>query len=225
MADGSAAGGVVRTAGRMVETVRNIYCIGRNYRDHALELGNEVPEAPIVFGKFTHALAPAEGLWVMPQGREVVHHELEVVLWFKRAWAPGLALQDVVGGVALGIDWTDRAAQNRLKAKGQPWEFAKAFRASALITDVHEVVDWDELWETPFSLDIDGRRVQTGRLADVLFPVPDLVQYVGEHFGLGPDDLLYTGTPEGVGPVQAGSQLTLRWADEVWGQVTVGKAD
>jgi fumarylpyruvate hydrolase len=219
------AGRPVLTADEAVRTAKNVYCIGRNYRDHAIELGNEVPESPLVFGKFTHSLAAASGTWRMPDGRAVIHHELEVVLWFTGPWSDSADWRTIVGGVGLGIDWTDRETQNRLKAKGHPWELAKAFRGAALVTDIRQVTDWEALWQTPFELEKNGQVVQRGRLADVLFPVPDLIAYVGRHFGIGAGDLLYTGTPEGVGPVSPGDVLVLRYDDEVWGRVEIQAAD
>ncbi|MCL6516945.1 MAG: fumarylacetoacetate hydrolase family protein [Alicyclobacillus sp.] len=203
--------------------VKNIFCVGRNYREHAAELGNDVPSKPMIFGKSTHALAPAQGEIRLPAGRENVHHELEIVLWMKGPWRPGASLAEAVGGIALGLDLTDRDAQSALKKAGQPWEFAKGFRGSAVITDFYPVTDWRALLETPFELRIGERVAQSGFAKDMIFPFETLVAYVHEHFGLDADDLLFTGTPAGVGPLHDGDELTLVFDGRVWGRCRVAR--
>ena len=204
-----------------IEQVRNVYCVGRNYRDHATELGNAVPSEPMLFGKWTHALTPCQGTLQLPGKRSNIHHELEIVLWFDRTYEPGMGLREAVGGVALGIDLTDRDAQNRLKAAGQPWEYAKSFPKSGVLTDFYRVLDFDALVTTPFSMMIGDRVVQHGQAADMVFPFDTLVEYVGREFGFQAGDILYTGTPAGVGPLSDGDQLTLKFGDRIWGACSV----
>ncbi|WP_331280125.1 fumarylacetoacetate hydrolase family protein [Alicyclobacillus macrosporangiidus] len=135
----------------------------------------------------------------------------------------GAALSDVVGGIALGLDLTDRDAQTALKKAGQPWEFAKGFQGSAVVTDFYEVADWNALLETPFELRINGRIAQSGRAKDMIFPFDTLIGYVSTHFGLDADDLLFTGTPAGVGPLRDGDELELVMDGRVWGRCRVVK--
>jgi fumarylpyruvate hydrolase len=196
--------------------VRNVFCVGRNYRDHALELGNQVPDRPLIFGKSTHAVVPAQNTLVLPEHRMNIHHELEIVLWIKSRYTTGSAVHELVDGVALGLDLTDRDAQSELKAKGQPWEYAKGFKGSAVISDFYQVADWKGLNDANFSLHINGGIVQSGFPRDMLFSLQTLVDYVGQHFGLDAGDVLFTGTPAGVGPLASGDVLELRMQDDIW---------
>ena len=207
-----------------IEQIRNIFCVGRNYRDHATELGNAVPTEPMLFGKWTHALAACEGNLALPGHRTNIHHELEIVFWFGRSYEPGMSWTDAVAGVALGLDLTDRDAQNRLKAQGQPWEYAKAFPGSAVLTDFYRVEDFAALSETEFSLSINGKTVQAGQPTDMVFRFETLVEFVGKTFGFGEGDILYTGTPAGVGPLRTGDELELQFGGVAWGHCTVTTA-
>ncbi|GMA51960.1 fumarylacetoacetate hydrolase [Alicyclobacillus contaminans] len=221
---GHALGDVVYTIEQLPNVVRNIYCIGRNYRDHAVELGNAVPESPMVFGKPTHALTAAAGDLMLPAGRQNIHHEVEIVLVMGDAHRPGEPFANRVSGVALGLDLTDRDAQNRLKKAGQPWEFAKGFRHAAVMTDVYAVNDWDAMLHTPFRLIRNGQTVQEGVARDMLFHWQTLLDFIAEHFGLGAGDVVYTGTPAGVGPLEDGDELVLQFADATLGRCRVRRA-
>ncbi|MCF8565800.1 fumarylacetoacetate hydrolase family protein [Alicyclobacillus tolerans] len=206
---------VFKSSQDVKKDVRNVFCVGRNYREHAKELGNEVPSRPIIFGKSTHAVIPAQGSVVLPAGKNNIHHELELVLYFDKEYQPGSAVQELVGGLGVGLDLTDRDVQSELKAKGQPWELAKSFKNSAVISDFYIVRNWEELDRMPFSLRIDGRVVQSGQAVDMLFGFQHLTDYVGTYFGLAQGDLLFTGTPEGVGPLSPGQRVELLLAEEV----------
>ncbi|MCL6452552.1 MAG: fumarylacetoacetate hydrolase family protein [Alicyclobacillus sp.] len=211
------------SAEEAVARVRNIYCVGRNYRDHATELGNAVPTEPMLFGKWTHAMVPCGGELRLPKGRTNIHHELELVLWLQRPYEPGTEWTEYVGGIALGLDLTDRDAQSRLKAAGQPWEDAKSFRGSGVVTDFYPVVDWAALLDTPFALEKNGAVVQEGRAAEMVFPFAQLLHHVGSRYGFGPGDLLFTGTPAGVGPLFPGDALRLLVDGDLWGTCTVSQ--
>lgn len=211
-----------KSAEEAASLVRNVFCVGRNYRDHALELGNQVPSKPLIFGKSTHAVVPAEGVLVMPAHRQDIHHELEIVLWMKARYTTGIALHELVDGIALGLDLTDRDAQSDLKAKGQPWEYAKGFKGSAVITDFYQVSDWAAFNDVNFSLKVNGAVVQSGYPRDMIFSLQTLIDYVGQHFGLDAGDVLYTGTPAGVGPLRDGDALELCMEDEVWANCRIG---
>ncbi|GGJ13903.1 fumarylacetoacetate hydrolase [Alicyclobacillus cellulosilyticus] len=201
--------------------MKNVFCVGRNYREHAQELGNALPEAPLIFGKFTHAVVPAAGRVALPPGRGEIQHELELVLWFTAAHTPGRPFQMAAGGVALGLDLTDRAAQQQLKAAGQPWEFAKSFRGSAVITDVYAALDWERIAATPFELWVDGVRRQAGRAQEMVFSLQTLADHVAQHFGLAAGDLLFTGTPAGVGPLAPGQRVRMVFGGTEWGAFTL----
>ena len=117
------------------EQIRNIYCVGRNYALHAKELGNDVPEQPMIFSKPTHALHPAKGKLQLPGGIGEIHHELELVVRIAAPYEQGKPLTELIDGVALGIDWTARDVQNELKEKRHPWLLAKGFKGSAVLSD------------------------------------------------------------------------------------------
>jgi fumarylpyruvate hydrolase len=201
--------------------VRNVFCVGRNYRDHAVELGNDVPTSPMIFGKPTHAVHRAEGTIALPSGRTNIHHELEIVLWMNGEPTPGSDFRDFVGGVALGLDLTDRDAQSQLKAAGHPWEYAKGFKNSALVSDFYVVDDWDALVRTPFSLFVNGKRVQFGVASEMIFSFQTLVDFVNEHFGLMQGDILFTGTPAGVGALHSGDVLELFFGDDLFAKCQI----
>ncbi|MFD1676878.1 fumarylacetoacetate hydrolase family protein [Alicyclobacillus fodiniaquatilis] len=198
-----------KDAADAIKEIRNVFCVGRNYRDHAIELGNAVPTRPMIFGKFTHALTPASGHLALPPGATDIHHELEIVLFIDKPVTNGAQAKDVVGGVALGLDLTDRPLQSRLKEQGHPWELAKSFIGSGILTDFYTSGDFQDVQQAVFSLQINGQTVQEGTPADMLFDFDTLVQYVHQHFGLHPGDILFTGTPAGVGPLHAGDTCTL----------------
>ncbi|MGO4548681.1 fumarylacetoacetate hydrolase family protein [Paenibacillus sp. 2TAB23] len=202
--------------------IRNIYCIGRNYRLHALELGNEVPDEPLVFTKPTHAVVPMDGNTVtLPGSVGEVHFELEIVLRIGRAYEPGMDTEQCIDGIALGLDLTLRDVQSKLKAKGQPWLAAKGFKGSAPLGEWLPYPGAAALAETEFVLLRNGVEAQRGKAADMLFSVAELIQYVGEHYGLGEGDIIYTGTPAGVAALHEGDQLQALWADKNVGSCNV----
>lgn len=212
------------TAEETVTRVRNVFCVGRNYVDHAAELGNAVPTKPMIFGKSTHALTPAQGEVVLPEEPGSIHHELEIVLFFNKEFEDTASWTNAVEGIALGLDLTDRDAQNELKAKGHPWEYAKGFRQSAVITGVHRVTNWALLQSETFALEKNGQVVQSGCAREMLFDFRTLCAYIHQRFGLSEGDIVYTGTPAGVGPLMAGDRLQLNFADVTFGELRVAVA-
>ena len=202
--------------------IRNIYCIGRNYRLHALELGNEVPEEPLVFTKPSHAVVPMNGNVVeLPGNVGEVHFELEIVLRIGRAYEPGIDTELCIDSMALGLDLTLRDVQSKLKAKGQPWLAAKGFKGSAPLGEWLPYPGAAALEENEFVLLRGGEEAQRGQASDMLFNVAELIKYVGEHYGLGEGDILYTGTPAGVAALQDGDQLHALWAGNTVGSCSV----
>jgi fumarylpyruvate hydrolase len=210
-----------KPAEQAIGDVRNIFCVGRNYSDHALELGNEVPEHPLIFGKSTHALAAAKDTVILPAGKTNIHHEIELVLYIGRTYEAGISANDLVKAVALGLDLTDRDIQTKLKKAGHPWELAKGFPGSAVVTDFYEIDNLEYLQDSTFTLELNGKVVQTGLPSRMIFDFQSLVDYVGKHFTLQADDILYTGTPEGVGPLSEGQVARMHMNGHEWGKFQV----
>jgi fumarylpyruvate hydrolase len=205
-----------------MKSIRNIYCVGRNYRLHAEELGNAVPTSPFLFSKPTHALVEANGQEIeLPGDRGEVHHELEVVVHIAQSYKPGVRLEDVIDQFALGIDFTLRDVQSELKKKGHPWLLAKGFPNSGVLTAFQPFSGLDSLKETDFSLLKNEERVQIGNVKDMLFDFQTIIEFSARHFGLNKGDIIYTGTPAGVGPVASGDHLSLLWGNDKLGDFTV----
>jgi fumarylpyruvate hydrolase len=205
-----------------MENIRNIFCVGRNYRLHAAELGNEVPASPFLFTKPTHALVEACGQDIaLPGGRGEVHYEAELVFHVCRPYESGMRVEDVIDRMALGIDFTLRDVQSELKKKGHPWLLAKGFRNSAVVTPFHPFPGVEECHRTDFRLLKNGEQAQRGNLSEAIFDLLTIIRFTSEHFGLAAGDLIYTGTPAGVGPVADGDRLALLWGDETWGEFAV----
>jgi fumarylpyruvate hydrolase len=204
-----------------MENIRNIFCVGRNYKLHAEELGNEAPTSPFLFSKPTHALVLADGGSIeLPGNRGDLHYEAELVFHIAKPYKEGMQVEDVIDRMALGIDFTLRDVQSELKKKGHPWLLAKGFRNSAVITSFHPFPGLEACKQTDFSLLKNGVAVQRGNIGDVIFDVLTIIRFATEHFGLSTGDLLYTGTPAGVGAVANGDRLSLLWGDQVWGECT-----
>ncbi|MBK6775420.1 MAG: fumarylacetoacetate hydrolase family protein [Flavobacteriales bacterium] len=184
-----------------------VICIGRNYADHAKELGNAVPHEPVFFLKPETAVVYPGKPVKLPTNLGEIHHELEVVVaidGYGKDIPANMAL-GFVGWYTLGLDLTARAVQNELKAKGLPWEKAKAFDGSAVIGDVAlPLAAGMDLRSSSIELRRNGTVVQEGRTRDMIFPVAELIAYVSQYMTLEPGDLIYTGTPSGVGPMEPG---------------------
>ena len=200
-----------------------IVCVGRSYADHALELGNAVPESPVLFIKPPSSLATLQqGIrWNSALGD--CHHECELCLRIdtdlSQATDPAKALA-AVGAVTLGLDLTLRDLQNQLKAKGQPWERAKSFDGACVLADwvdVAEISDWQAV---NYSLQVNGETRQNGNTALLLFPIAELVANISQAFSLKAGDVIMTGTPAGVAALKAGDQLSMtlqgKSQDFVW---------
>lgn len=205
-----------------MEHIRNIYCVGRNYRLHAEELGNAVPDSPFLFLKPTHALVQAEGQEItLPGENGEVHHELELVIHIAEPFRPGMRADDVVDKMALGIDFTLRDVQSELKKKGYPWLLAKGFLHSAVVTKFFAFPGMDACRAIDFTLRKNGVCVQRGNIREMVFDVQTLLEFTARHFGLGPGDLIFTGTPAGVGAVTNGDHLAMLWGEQTWGEFRV----
>lgn len=190
--------------------IMKIICIGRNYRDHAMELGNDVPQEPVFFLKPTSAcLYPGQLIRLNPL-LGPIHHELELVVMldsYAKDVPESMAL-GLVASFTLGLDLTARDVQSELKAKGLPWEKAKAFDGSAVLGEIElPMTAATDLQRFVIELKVNGRTVQKGETRDMLFPVAKLISHVSHYITLEPGDLLFTGTPAGVGPIAHGDLL------------------
>jgi 2-keto-4-pentenoate hydratase/2-oxohepta-3-ene-1,7-dioic acid hydratase in catechol pathway len=180
-----------------------IICIGRNYPKHATELGNEKPETPVVFIKPDTALLQKNHPFFIPHFSDQIHHEVEVLVKINRIgkhieekFAPKYYQQ-----IGLGIDFTARDLQHALKEKGLPWEKAKAFDGSALIGDWLDKNELDDLNHLHFELIKNGTLIQKGNTNQMLWTIDALIAEISKFFTLKIGDVIFTGTPVGVGPV------------------------
>lgn len=202
--------------------IRNIYCIGRNYRMHAIELGNEIPKSPLVFTKPSHAVAAMDGkVLSIPGDRGAVHFELEIVLRVGKPLLPDTKPDNCIDAMTLGLDLTLRDVQQKLKDKGQPWLEAKGFKSSAPLGRWLPYPGEEGLKDLSFTLNRNGKQAQLGNSSDMLFPVPKLIEHIDRLYGLGPGDLIYTGTPEGVAALGDGDVLEAYWGEQLVGSNTI----
>ncbi|WP_159881364.1 fumarylacetoacetate hydrolase family protein [Paenibacillus puerhi] len=209
-----------------IHHIRNIYCVGRNYGLHAAELGNSVPDEPMIFTKPTHALVVADGSpVVLPEDRGDVHYEAELVLHIGRDYTPGMTVDELVDVMSLGIDFTLRDVQNVIKSKGYPWLPAKGFLRSAVVTKPIAFPGLEAIKSLELSLKRNGQEVQRGSASQMIFSLQTLIDYIASHYGLGAGDLIYTGTPPGVAAVQDGDRYELLWDERVLGAFTAKLGD
>ena len=190
--------------------INRIFCIGRNYAEHIKELGNAPDEACVVFMKPPSCVVPVGEPIVLPQGRGSVHHETELVVLLTGGGSdvPVEHALDNVAAITLGLDLTLRDLQNDLKKNGAPWELCKAFDGAAPLGE-WQAYNGQDLQALEFTCDVNGQRRQTGRTGDMLFPVARLVHILSRTWALQPGDIVFTGTPAGVGPLAAGDRVTL----------------
>lgn len=187
-----------------------IFCIGRNYAKHASELNNPVPENPVVFMKAPTALLKNSQAFYYPDFSDEIHFEGEVVLRIGKngkAIAPKFA-EKYIEAITLGIDFTARDLQQKLKEKGLPWELSKSFDGAAAIGSYQDFQGFEKLNKTPFEIFKNKAKVQEATPSEMLFPFDELLAFISEYFTLQQGDLIYTGTPAGVGPVKVGDELT-----------------
>lgn len=186
-----------------------IICIGRNYAAHAAEMKAERPEEPVVFLKPPTALLVNNKPLYYPEFTQDLHYEVELVIKIAkngRHVQPQFA-QEYIGELGLGIDFTARDLQSVFKQKGQPWELAKGFDGSAPISEFIDLSELPDPEAIRFGLRKNGQEVQTGNSADMLFSFTEVISYVSRFMKLQMGDYIFTGTPEGVGPVAVGDEL------------------
>jgi 2-keto-4-pentenoate hydratase/2-oxohepta-3-ene-1,7-dioic acid hydratase in catechol pathway len=184
-----------------------IICVGRNYLKHIEELQNEKPTEPVIFIKPDSALLRNNAPFFVPDFTQEVHYEVELVLKIKKLGRhiPEQFAMDYVEYIGLGIDFTARDLQSKLKAKGLPWEKAKGFDHSAAISKFIPIPQ--NLDNLNFSLEKNGNIVQQGNTGQMIHKIPQLISHISEYFTLKIGDYIFTGTPEGVGPVMKNDEL------------------
>ena len=190
--------------------VRRIFCVGRNYAAHAAEMGNEVDrEAPFYFTKSAHDICLSGATIPYPLETHDCHHEMEFVV---AIGAPAFRIPEAealtaVYGYACGIDLTRRDLQGAAKEKRRPWDLGKDFEHSAIIAPITRKADFGEIGDQTIRLAVDGTVTQEARLSDMVWSVPEVIAHLSRFYHMQPGDLIYTGTPAGVGPVGPGNVL------------------
>ncbi|MDH4048568.1 MAG: fumarylacetoacetate hydrolase family protein [Gammaproteobacteria bacterium] len=190
--------------------VRRIFCVGQNYAAHAREMGSDPERArPFYFSKPADAIVQNGGTVPYPSRCNDLHHEIELVVAIGKAGrdiSAEVALQHVFG-YAVGIDLTRRDLQAQAKKNGKPWDTAKGFDYSAPMSSIHPASDIGHPESGRIWLEVNGRPRQDGDLRDLIWSVPEAIAELSSYFELRPGDLLFTGTPSGVGPVSRGDSL------------------
>ena len=186
-----------------------IFAIGQNYTEHNKELNSQHPTEPVVFMKPDTAILKNNKPFYIPDFSNELHYETELIIKFNRL---GKNIESQFANryfaeIGLGVDFTARDVQRRLKAEGKPWEVCKSFDHSAAIGNYMPVSEINDNQNIEFHLDINGKTVQQGNSKDMIFPVNELISYVSRFFTIKIGDILFTGTPAGVGKVAIGDRL------------------
>lgn len=186
-----------------------LICIGRNYAKHIEELANERPEHPVVFLKPDSAILLKKHPFVIPEFSKDVHHEVEILVKIKKIgkYIDKKFAHTYYDEIGLGIDFTARDLQSDLKAKGLPWEKAKAFDGAAVIGEWLPKSDFENVDNIAFTLQKNDAVVQDGNTEQMLWKIDELISYVSQYFTLKIGDIIFTGTPAGVGPVAIDDKL------------------
>jgi len=190
--------------------VHRIYCVGRNYAAHAREMGKDPEkEPPFFFMKPADAVLPEGGEMHYPPGTSNLHHEIELVVALHRGGCkiPAARALDHVYGYAVGLDMTRRDLQTQARDMGRPWDFGKAFDESAPIGAIYPVASHGHHSSGAITLEVNGEPRQSGDLRDLIWSVPDTIAFLSDYYRLQPGDLIFTGTPAGVGAVKKGDVL------------------
>lgn len=193
-----------------------IICIGRNYVEHAKELNNPVPTIPVIFMKPDTAILKENKPFYHPDFSTDIHHEIEIVL---KVCKEGKHIAEKFAAnyydeIGLGVDFTARDIQQKHKEKGLPWELAKAFDQSAPVSKFIPKSQFSDIYQLDFKLDVNGKTAQKGSTADLIFSFEKVIAFVSQYITLKKGDLIFTGTPEGVGKINIGDRLTAYLGDE-----------
>ena len=195
--------------------VGKVVCIGRNYAEHAKELDNPVPTEPLLFIKPGSCVVPLEGGFAIPTERGSVHYEAEIAVLIGKPLSAKPSREEVldaISGFAPALDLTLRDKQAELKAKGLPWEIAKSFDGAAVIAPCVVSSTFADVTDIGIRLSINGELRQDGNSAQMLNPIVPMIQYMAGCFSLQAGDVILTGTPAGVGPLNVGDEVVLELA-------------
>nr|BDT30025.1 fumarylacetoacetate hydrolase family protein [Bacteriovorax sp. HI3] len=193
--------------------VNNIFCIGRNYAEHAKELNNPVPASPVVFIKPTSSICYSGENLILPKTSNRVDHEVEIVLVVGKGGKdiPASEASKHISHLGIGLDFTARDLQDKAKEKSLPWSIAKGFDTFAAIGEFSAFSGHEsELKNLTFSLEVNGEIRQKGTSENMIFSIPTLVSYLSSVFTLSEGDLIFTGTPEGVGVLKEGDKIAAK---------------
>ncbi len=193
-----------------------IICVGLNYRKHAAEMNKPVPAEPMIFLKPDSAILKKNKPFFIPDFSADVQYEAEIVLRISKLGKgiPAKYAERYFDALTVGIDFTARDLQKKFSQAGQPWELSKTFDGSAPLGNFIPKERFGDLADINFTLDINGERKQTGNTSDLIFSFYEIISYVSRYYTLKTGDLIFTGTPSGVGPVKKGDNLTARLEDE-----------
>lgn len=195
--------------------VGKVVCIGQNYQDHIAEMQSKTAAEALFFIKPSTALCPLAPAFTIPAGRGAVHNELEIAVLLSQPLTAASAEQvaAAIWGYSLALDLTLREVQANLKQLGRPWEVAKGFDGACPAAGFVPAADIAHPQQLDFSLSVNGVQRQHGNSANMIRGISQLISEMSQHFTLLPGDMVLTGTPAGVGPLQAGDQLQLQLAD------------
>ena len=192
--------------------IGKVVCIGRNYAEHAKELDNPVPTEPLLFIKPGSCVVPMEGGFTIPTDRGSVHYEAEIAVLIGKPLSTRPSVEEVldaISGFAPALDLTLRDKQAELKAKGLPWEIAKSFDGAAVLAPFVPNGTFADLTDIPVRLTINGEVRQDGNSSLMLNPIVPMIQHMAGCFSLQAGDVILTGTPAGVGPLNVGDELVV----------------
>lgn len=189
--------------------VRRIYCVGRNYAAHAKEMGHDERDTPFFFSKPSDSIVINPKAIPYPPMTNELHHEVELVVALSEELfeCDIEAASEAIYGYALGIDFTKRDLQSQAKSKGRPWDLAKGFDQSAPLTDIQPLDSISELAQGAIKLSVNGKSRQDGNLNEMIWSAAEVVVELSKHITLKPGDLIFTGTPSGVGEVVEGDRI------------------
>ena len=206
----------VKTKQNQLINIRNIYCIGRNYHAHAAELNSKVPKQPFFFQKSLPSLNTSNE-FIIPKDREI-HHELEVVILIGKNGQeiPVSSTNDYIQGYGLGLDLTDRQYQNELIRDQLPWLLSKSFEGAAIVSCFQDEKISEDFW-----LKINGSIHQKGNIDQMIYSISEQISFLSGMLPLLEGDLIFTGTPSGVGPIQNGDKLELGYGEKTIHLLTV----
>ncbi|GGJ96479.1 fumarylacetoacetate hydrolase family protein [Pseudomonas matsuisoli] len=194
-----------------------VVCIGRNYVEHAKELNNAVPTEPLLFIKPGSCTVPLNSGFSIPQDQGSVHYEAEIAVLIGKPLSRKPTeeeVRDAITGFAPALDLTLRDVQSKLKEKGYPWELAKSFDGACVLGPFVPGDTYADLTDIGIRLTINGKVCQDGNSRDMINPILPLIQHISAHFSLQPGDVILTGTPVGVGPLNVGDKIVLELAGQ-----------